>query len=208
MNDRYRRIAGVYDLVSGEPVYRVGRRRGIELLQLSAGACVLDVGCGTGLNFPGLRQRLGPEGRIVGLDASPQMLARARRRAGRVGPSNVRLLCADASTVTSAEILSTAGRPVDAVIATYSLSLMSDRARVWETLLELTSSRLALCVVDMQRPTRGGWVARWLAELACALGGADIDAHPWTLVERDCIQVSRVEAWGGHVQVRVGLRLG
>ncbi len=41
------------------------------------GARVLDVGCGTGVMLGPLLERLGPEGRVLGLDLSPAMLARA-----------------------------------------------------------------------------------------------------------------------------------
>jgi trans-aconitate methyltransferase len=62
---------------------------------------VLDVGCGSGLCFPLLEARIGPEGRIVGIDQSPEMLAVARARLGGAGWSNVTLI---ESSVERAEI--------------------------------------------------------------------------------------------------------
>lgn len=53
---------------------------GIDLLDLDAGASVLDVGCGHGAVFDRLAARLGRDGRIVGIDASRTLLAEARRR--------------------------------------------------------------------------------------------------------------------------------
>ncbi|HEY0822556.1 MAG TPA: class I SAM-dependent methyltransferase, partial [Ramlibacter sp.] len=53
---------------------------------------VLDIGCGTGLSFAPLLERIGPEGRVVGIDPSPDMLALARRRVQRHGWSGVALL--------------------------------------------------------------------------------------------------------------------
>ncbi|NHA70358.1 ubiquinone biosynthesis protein, partial [Phycicoccus sp. CMS6Z-2] len=40
----------------------------------------------------------------------------------------------------------------------------------------------------------------------CGLGGADIEAHPWRLLERDLRVTGSWSRWGGHVQVRVGTR--
>lgn len=52
----------------------------IDLLRLEAGDAVVDVGCGHGSCVPLLAQRVGPLGRIVGVDASHLMVAEARRR--------------------------------------------------------------------------------------------------------------------------------
>ena len=78
---RYSVLARWYDTLSLEwPVYRVGRSRGIEGLELRAGDRVLDIACGTGLNFSLLRAAVGATGEIVGVDANPAMADRARRR--------------------------------------------------------------------------------------------------------------------------------
>jgi len=53
---RYRAVARLYDVISAEPVYRVGRRLGIAQLELAPGDVVVDVGCGTGLSFAGSSQ--------------------------------------------------------------------------------------------------------------------------------------------------------
>ncbi|MDQ3986761.1 MAG: methyltransferase domain-containing protein [Actinomycetota bacterium] len=87
---QYGRIAGVYDLLA-----RPGmglRRRLVEEVDLSPGQTVLDVACGTGINFPLIQERIGPTGRIIGVDLSPDMLARARQRVQDQGWSNVRLI--------------------------------------------------------------------------------------------------------------------
>lgn len=55
---------------------------------------MLDVGCGTGLNLGDLRDRVGAEGRVTGIDASPEMAAIARERVARHGWANVRVLAA------------------------------------------------------------------------------------------------------------------
>lgn len=68
------------------------RHRAVELLSLSPGESVVDVACGTGVNFPLLERHLGPTGRIVGVDISPEMLARARERADRNHWENVTLI--------------------------------------------------------------------------------------------------------------------
>ncbi len=210
--EKYSLLAPLYDLVSGEyPVYRAGRELGIASLGLHEGDQVLDLGCGTGLNFPLLQRALGPKGSIIGIDRSARMLAQARRKADRHGWTNVILLQADATTLdvaaTTRAVESAGGRPCcDAALATYALSLMRPWEDAWSGMLDLTRPGGELCVLDMQDPT--GWFTAVtpLARLACRFGGADITARPWRGVERDCDGVTRLSARGGHLQIRTGSR--
>lgn len=91
---QYRSRARVYDLelLLLEPI----RQRAIDLLHLKKGDRVLDVGCGTGLSFSALESRVGPEGSIVGIEQSPEMLDHARSRAADNGWNNVTLIAAPA----------------------------------------------------------------------------------------------------------------
>lgn len=92
--EQYRRRAAVYDLELAlfEPV----RRKAVAWLAPQRGETVLDIGCGTGLSFELLRAAVGPEGRIVGVEQSPQMIDNARRRVKDRGWRNVMLHCAPA----------------------------------------------------------------------------------------------------------------
>jgi SAM-dependent methyltransferase len=54
--------------------------RAVREMKLPLGATVLDVGCGTGRALPALRTAVGPQGTVVGLDFTPQMLDVARPR--------------------------------------------------------------------------------------------------------------------------------
>jgi ubiquinone/menaquinone biosynthesis C-methylase UbiE len=69
-------------------VFFFGRRRAtfqalIAAAGVQAGQRVLDVGCGTGYFARMLAQAVGPDGLVVGVDASPEMISYASRRAGR-----------------------------------------------------------------------------------------------------------------------------
>jgi SAM-dependent methyltransferase len=54
--------------------------RAIGEMELRQGMAVLDLGCGTGRALPLMRAAVSDTGRVVGLDATPEMLAAARRR--------------------------------------------------------------------------------------------------------------------------------
>jgi S-adenosylmethionine-diacylgycerolhomoserine-N-methlytransferase len=196
----YTKFAVVYDLLSLEwPVYRSGRVAAITALQLRPGDRVLDLGCGTGLNFRHLQRRIGPTGQIVALDASPAMLRQAARRARRRRWGNVTFVCADAATADPR-----AWAPVDAAIATYALSVVPDWRAAWRTLQQATRPGGHIAVVDMQDP-EGRWRAlRPLARWLCAVSRADIDARPWRLLAAELDDVQSIARRGGHIQVRVG----
>jgi len=89
--EQYRRRASVYDLELAffEPI----RRLAVSRLELRPGDVVFDVGCGTGLSLSILRQGVGPKGRIVGIEQSPEMVEQARRRVARARWASVTLTC-------------------------------------------------------------------------------------------------------------------
>jgi SAM-dependent methyltransferase len=86
----YGRDAGQYDARTGP--FEPYRRRIVDSLPIERGDVVLDVGCGTGLCFSLLQERVGPGGTIVGVDASRQMLDLAAARAAGHGWGNVVLI--------------------------------------------------------------------------------------------------------------------
>jgi ubiquinone/menaquinone biosynthesis C-methylase UbiE len=108
----YRQLAAGYDASSRHETPL--RLRTIDLLQLAQGASVLDVACGTGLSFAALVERVGVQGRVVGVEVSPEMAALGRARAQREGWRNVAVRVGDVATVD----LGTA--PFDAVLFHYT----------------------------------------------------------------------------------------
>ncbi|MBI1885155.1 MAG: methyltransferase domain-containing protein [Chloroflexi bacterium] len=88
----YRRMAPKYDRRGAKWPFAGLRRRAVNLLHLERGHSVLDVGCGTGLAFPILEEAIGTEGHIIGIDQSPDMLAKARARVEANGWENVTLI--------------------------------------------------------------------------------------------------------------------
>jgi ubiquinone/menaquinone biosynthesis C-methylase UbiE len=114
ISERYRRIAPFYDLLDFP--FELGRYRSLRpLLFEGLSGRLLDAGVGTGRNFP-----FYPAGsRVVGIDISPAMLARAERRRPR-SPASVELRQMD---VTRLEFPSAS---FDAAVATFLFCVLPD----------------------------------------------------------------------------------
>lgn len=117
MSEFYGRWATVYDRVARLPGLRSWRANAVDALSLEPGDTVAEMGCGTGANVPELRERVGPEGRVVGLDITPEMLRAARRHPDRAGPG-VDYLLADATRPPV--------RAVDAVLGVFVAGVVPD----------------------------------------------------------------------------------
>ena len=61
------------------------REKTLDLAHLKTGESVLDVGCGTGTLAIAAKRRVGAQGSVRGIDASPEMIARAQKKASRAG---------------------------------------------------------------------------------------------------------------------------
>lgn len=197
MNGTYDRGAHVYDALSGERfVYRRGRIVGIDLLGLRAGDTVLDVGCGTGLNFPLLAAAVGTTGRVIGLDRSAAMLEVAERRVRDNDWANVATVHADATDFSARDL---GVEQVDAAIATYSLSVMRDWRAAWRCVVGVLRPGGRAGIVDMRLPEGAAALLAPLARLACAMGGSDIHAHPWTVLREHGHDLAETTVRGGHI---------
>ena len=64
---------------------RALRERLVDLGRLTPGEAILDVGCGTGTLAIAAKRRVGSTGEVHGVDASPEMIARARSKARGAG---------------------------------------------------------------------------------------------------------------------------
>lgn len=119
IRQKYRRNVHGYDLLD-RPFHQL-RVQAVASLSLSLGSIVLDLGCGTGLSFALLEQYIGEQGRILGVDVSPDMLARARAKILRHAWSNITLIEANAEEVELEP------ESVDAVLCFYTHDLLTSQ---------------------------------------------------------------------------------
>jgi demethylmenaquinone methyltransferase/2-methoxy-6-polyprenyl-1,4-benzoquinol methylase len=146
----YRGLAGRYDLTTN--LYRVMgfpmgsfRKAAVGALSLRAGDSVVELGCGTGLNFPLLQQAIGPSGKIIGVDMTDAMLAKAQDQIDRRGWRNVELVHSD---VAQYEFK----RRVDGILSTFAMEFVAE----YDDLIRRCSAALNpgkhLAIADLKIP--------------------------------------------------------
>ena len=172
--ERYRQKAKRYDIITRfypAPGYpqQAHRRRAVQALGLRPGDSVIDVACGTGLNFPLIEEVIGPAGRIVGVDLTDAMLTHAQDRMETNGWSNISLVQADAAAFEFPT-------GVDAILATYPHALLPESGQV------IANGAAALCaggrwvVLDLKIPDN---TPRWLTRLGIATVGRSASLEDW-----------------------------
>jgi ubiquinone/menaquinone biosynthesis C-methylase UbiE len=181
--ETYRKKARHYDITSrlypvpGYP-QRAQRLRAVQALGLRPGDSVVDIACGTGLNFSLIERAIGPGGRIVGVDLTDAMLDQARHRIATNDFRNISLVQADAAAFDFPT-------EVDAIVSTYALSHVPECADVIAHGAAALSAGGRWVVLDLKAPDKA---PRWLAQLGIALarpfGSIDewVVRRPWEAV--------------------------
>lgn len=123
----YNALSHVYHPLAMD-AYCLPRKYLFASSNIPEGAAVLDLACGTGLNFPFILEQAGPRGHIVGIDSSWGMLKEARSQGKRHGWSDRITLIHEDARLCSAELLErhSGVRQVDALVCTLGLSVISD----------------------------------------------------------------------------------
>jgi demethylmenaquinone methyltransferase/2-methoxy-6-polyprenyl-1,4-benzoquinol methylase len=199
----YRRLAPIYDLALwGYRLLGVSRhrRQAVRALHLRPGDAVVDMGCGTGLNFPYLREAVGSEGRIVGVDLSGAMLEKARARAERHGWQNVELIEADLTEYALPENL-------DGALATFALEMVPEYDVVIRRVAGALPAGKRLALFGLKHPER--W-PDWLVRLGLWLDkpfgvSREYEAfRPWESVRQYMAEVGHQEFYAGAAYLSVG----
>ena len=119
-----------------------------ELGRLAPGERVLDLGSGAGTDSLIAAQMVGEQGRVMGIDMTPQMLAKARDAAAEMGASNVEFVESEA------EKLPFPDESFDVVISNGVIDLIPDKDAVFAELFRVLAAggRIQIADVTIQNP--------------------------------------------------------
>ena len=181
---RYDRNARLYDLIES-PIELLAFRRWREKLWAQVhGGRVLEVGVGTGKNFPYYPK----DARVTAIDISERMLERARRRAAQMGVS-VELLPMDAQALTFPD------HSFDYVVATFVFCSVPDPVLGLSELRRVCKPTGRVLLLEHMRPDSPGLGRLFdlLNPLAVRLTGANINRRTVENVRRAGLMIESVE---------------
>ncbi len=112
---------------------------------LKSGDKVLVFCCGTGLDFPYILQKIGKEGKIVGVDFSSEMLSRARKKIKRKNWSNITLMEADVT-----QFKGMLKREFDVGVCTLGMSIIPEYKQAYYNLLSYIKEDGEIIIGDAQ----------------------------------------------------------
>jgi len=182
------------------------RRRLVDRLALRPGDTVLDLACGTGLNFLAVEEAIGPTGRLVGVDLSPAMLAKAREKVAAHRWANVTLIEADAARLRPLE-------PLDAALCTLAIGLVPDPDAVVQAMAGAVRPGGRVLLSDAHPVER--WYGpllnpplRWVSDpwIPSEVRDHYWTARPWEALEPLTDDFHREEWLGGILYVAWGRR--
>ncbi len=200
----YRKRAKTYDR-SGIGALESWRTEAVHLLNLKRGDVIVDIGCGTGLNFALLQEAVGPEGKIIGVDLTDAVLEQARQRTIDHGWNNVELAQSDA-------VQYKFPKQVDGVISTFALTFIPHSARVIQNGCKALPPGGMWVVLDMAWPSG---LPLWWRHVLFFLPRygitADVIQHrPWQIVcqsmEEQLVHVVRKHFWLDFFYLAAGRR--
>lgn len=154
----YRKRAGNYD-ITANLYYLLGfrewayRKMAVNALSLNSGNTVVEIGCGTGLNFPLLQRIVGSEGKVIGVDLTDDMLDKAKKRIDKNNWSNVELVECDAANYKFPDVL-------DGIISTFAITLIPEYDQIIKNGSEALALGKRFVILDFKMPSN------WLSFLA------------------------------------------
>ena len=201
----YRKRAANYDF-SANLYYLIGfreesyRKSAVSALHLRPGETVVEIGCGTGINFKYLQEGVSNTGRIIGVDLTDAMLEKATARVKRRGWKNVEIVQSDAAAYRFPD-------EVHGVISTFALTLVPEYESVIERASRALSPGRRLVILDLKKPAKWPlWLVRSAVFITKPFGvSLDIaDRKPWEKMKGYFSKVTVKDIYGGFAFIAVG----
>jgi arsenite methyltransferase len=157
---------------------------------LKPGETVVDLGSGGGLDVFLAARKVGPTGRAIGIDMTPEMLDLARRNAGKSGLTNVEFHLA------TIDRLPLPDASADCVISNCVINLAPDKAAVFREIARVLKpgGRLAVSDIALKRELPPELGDDLMAYVGCIAGAIMIEEYRRGLVEAGFAHVDVIDS--------------
>lgn len=165
--------ADVTELPSSVTGLSLGCGDPVTLAQLEEGQTVLDLGSGGGIDCFLAAKRVGPAGRVIGVDMTPDMLEKARANKAKLGADNVEFRLGEI------EHLPVADASVDVVISNCVINLSPDKLQVFREAFRVLrpGGRLAVSDIVTDGPLPAAVKASLSAWAGCVAGALEVQDY-------------------------------
>ncbi|MBM3277748.1 MAG: arsenite methyltransferase [Candidatus Handelsmanbacteria bacterium] len=168
------------------------------LAGLQPGEVVLDLGSGAGFDVFIAGQKVGPQGRAIGVDMTPEMLDRARRNLPvyreRTGLDNVEFRLGEI------EHLPIADASVDVVISNCVINLSPEKAQVWREIARVLrpGGRVAVSDLALRQPLPPAVAEMVEALVGCVAGAVPVSQTKAMARDAGLVEI-RLEEQGAYI---------
>jgi arsenite methyltransferase len=166
----------------------------IALANLKPGEVVVDLGSGGGLDVFLAAQKVGPSGKAIGIDMTPEMIERAKLAAGRgidgKPYSNVEFHLSTIDRLPLADV------SVDVIISNCVINLAADKPAVFREMIRVLKpgGRLAISDIAIKRPLPEAIKRDVMAYVGCVAGAISFGEYEAGLRSAGFSQVAIVDA--------------
>jgi SAM-dependent methyltransferase len=149
------------------------------MASLKPGETIVDLGSGGGLDVFLAAQRVGPTGRAIGIDMTPQMIELARKNAAAGGIANAEFHLA------TIDKLPLPDASVDCVISNCVINLAPDKPAVFREIARVLKpgGRLAVSDIALKKPLPAELAGDIMAYVGCIAGATMIDVYRQQLLD-------------------------
>lgn len=157
---------------------------------LKSGEVVVDLGCGGGLDVFLAAHKVGPSGRAIGIDMTPQMVERAQAGAAKAGLTNVEFHLA------TIDKLPLPDRSVDCIISNCVINLAPDKPAVFREISRVLKpgGRVALSDIALKKPLPPELSGDLMAYIGCIAGAIPIEEYQRGLMDAGLAHVQVIDS--------------
>jgi SAM-dependent methyltransferase len=160
------------------------------LANLKAGEVVVDLGCGGGIDVILAARQVGPTGKAIGIDMTPEMIERAQRNAAQVGLQNVSFYLA------TLEALPLPDASVDCVISNCVINLVPNKAAAFREMYRVLKpgGRIAISDIALKRTLPAELARSVTALVGCIAGALTFEEYTQHLREAGFVQIQVIDS--------------